>query len=89
MLTAFDVIHQGVSKKMVEFLKGHRTGNMTVREMVNLVGTIALDPRSKNDIPSTRSSPVKLTTANLGDAVADGIRCTCQVDCEPTCQGDS
>ncbi len=27
MLTSFEVVHQGVPKKMVEWLKGHRTGN--------------------------------------------------------------
>src|SRR3954447_25951467 len=30
MLTAYEVVHQGVPKKMVEWLKGHRTGNSTV-----------------------------------------------------------
>lgn len=44
MLTAFDVVHQGVSKKMLDFLKLQKTGNMTVRELVNLVGTVALEP---------------------------------------------
>ena len=35
MLTSFDVTHQGVPKKMSEWLKGHRTGNATVRSCLN------------------------------------------------------
>ena len=74
MLTAFDVVHQGVSKKMLEFLKGHKTGNMTVREMVNLVGTVALEPTFEERYPEYPKFSVTLTTDNVEDAVADGIR---------------
>ena len=58
MLTAFDVVHQGVSKKMVEFLKGHKTGNMTVRE-TGQSGRLRWpwNRRLRNAIPNTRSSP--------------------------------
>lgn len=74
MLTAFDVVHQGVSKKMVEFLKSQKTGNMTVREMVNLVGTVALESTFEERYPKYPKFSVTLTTENLEDAVADGIR---------------
>jgi hypothetical protein len=74
MLTAFDVVHQGSAKKMVEFLKGHKTGGMTVREMVNLVGTVALESTFDERYPEYPKFSVSLTTDNLGDAVADGIR---------------
>jgi len=75
MLTAFDVTHQGVSKKMVEFLKSHKTGNMTVRELVNLVGSVGLGPCFEERYPEYPSFSVTLTAFNLGDAVADAIRC--------------
>lgn len=75
MLTAFDVVHQGVSKKMVEFLKGHKTGNMTVRELVNLVGSVGLGPCFAERYPDYPTFSVTLTASNLGDAVADAIRC--------------
>ena len=32
MLTSFEVVHQGVPKKLVDWLKGHRTGNAAVRQ---------------------------------------------------------
>ncbi len=75
MLTAFDVVHQGVSKKMVECLKGHRTGNMTVREQVNLVGSVSLSPCFEERYPEYPVFSVTLTGSNMGDAVADAIRC--------------
>ena len=75
MLTAFDVVHQGVSKTMVEFLKGHRTGNMTVRELVNLVGSVGLRPSFEERYPDYPSFSITLTASNLGDAVSDAIRC--------------
>jgi len=40
MLTSFDVIHQGVPKKMVEWLKGHRTGNAAVRDLLELLAPV-------------------------------------------------
>lgn len=75
MLTAFEVVHQGVSKKMLEWLKGHRTGNMTVREQVNLVGSVALSPCFAERYPDYPVFSVLLTASNLGDAAADAVRC--------------
>jgi len=74
MLTAFEVTHQGVSKKMVEFLKGHRTGNMTVSELVNLVGSVALGPCFEEKYPEYPTFSVTITASNLDDAVTDAIR---------------
>ncbi len=74
MLTAFDVCHQSVSKKMVEFLKGHKTGNLTVRELVNLVGSVGLGPCFEERYPEYPTFSVTLTSSNLDDAVADAIR---------------
>lgn len=75
MLTAFDVVHQGVSKQMVDVLKGHRTGDMTVRELVNLVGSVALGPCFAERYPEYPMFSALLTTSNMADAVADTIRC--------------
>ncbi len=75
MLNAFDVVHQGVSKKMVEFLKGQKTGNMTVRELVNLVGSVGLGPCFEERYPEYPSFSITLTASNLNDAVSDAIRC--------------
>lgn len=74
MLTAFNVVHQGVSKKMVEFLKGQKTGNMTVREQVNLVGSVALGTCFEDRYPEYPSFSKTMTSSNMEDAVADGIR---------------
>ena len=74
MLTAFNVVHQGMSKKMVAFLKGQKIGNMTVRELVNLVGSVALGTCFEDRYPEYPSFSVTLTSSNLDDAVADGIR---------------
>ena len=74
MLTAFDVVHQGVPKKMVDFLKGQKTGNMTVREQVNLVGSVALGTCFQERYPEYPTFSVTLTSSNLADAVSDGVR---------------
>ncbi len=74
MLTAFDVIHQGVPKKMLEFLKGQKTGNMTVCELVNLAGTVALDPTFEERYPDYPKFSVTLTSDNIEDAVASAVR---------------
>jgi hypothetical protein len=42
MMTSVEITHQGVPKKMVEWLKGQRTGNATVRELVELTGSVCL-----------------------------------------------
>jgi hypothetical protein len=60
---------------MVDVLKGHRTGDMTVRELVNLVGSVALGPCFEERYPEYPVFSVLLTTSNITDAVADAIRC--------------
>ncbi len=74
VLTAFDVTHQGVSKKMVKFLKGHRTGSATVSELVNLAGSIALGPCFAERYPEYPVFSVTLTASNLEEAAAECIR---------------
>jgi hypothetical protein len=75
MLAAYEVAHQGVPKKMVECLKGQKTGNATVRELVNLVGSTCLAACFAERYPDYPKFSVTLTTSNLGMAVEDAIRC--------------
>jgi hypothetical protein len=74
MLTSYEVTHQGVPKKLVEALKGHRTGGMTVRDLVNLVGSTCLATCFAERYPDYPKFSVTLTTTNLRMAVEDAIR---------------
>ena len=75
MLTSFEVVHQGVPKKMVEWLKGHRTGNAAVRELarthrLGLSGASSFEDR----YPEYPKFTVKLTASNLKQPTEDVIR---------------
>lgn len=75
MLKAYDVTHQGVSRKMADVLKGHRTGGgMAVRDLVNLVGSVCLAAAFDERYPGYPVFDISLTTANMGQAVEDAIR---------------
>lgn len=74
MLTSFDVIHQGVPKKMVEWLKGHRTGNAAVRDLVDLTGSVCLATSFEDRYPEYPSFTVQLTASNLKQPTEDVIR---------------
>jgi hypothetical protein len=74
MLTSFDVIHQGVPKKMVEWLKGHRTGNATVRELLELTGSVCLAASFEDRYPEYPVFTVQLTASNLAQPTEDVIR---------------
>ena len=89
MLTAFEVVHQGVGKKMVECLKGHRTGNMNVRELINLVGSVHLASSfeerypeyptfsvfDKDNVRDAVEMPTRLAsgTRQMGGGLLDGL----------------
>lgn len=74
MLAKFEVSHQGVSKKMMDALKGHRTGNATIRDLVNLVGSVYLAPHFQEKYPDYPKFSVTITTSNMADAAADAVR---------------
>ncbi len=74
MLTAFEVTHQGVPRKMVECLKGQRTGNATVRELVELTGSACLAKTFEDRYPDYPTFSVKLTVSNLKQPTEDVIR---------------
>ena len=74
MLTSFEVIHQGVPKKMVEWLKGHRTGNAAVRDLIELTGSVCLAQAFEDRYPEYPTFTVKLTASNLKQPTEDVIR---------------
>jgi energy-coupling factor transporter ATP-binding protein EcfA2 len=74
MLTSFDVIHQGVPKKMVEWLKGHRTGNAAVRDLLELTGSVCLAASFEDRYPEYPTFTVQLHASNLKQPTEDVIR---------------
>ena len=74
MLTSFDVIHQGVPKKMVEWLKGHRTGNAAVRDLLELTGSVCLAASFEDRYPEYPAFTAQLTASNLVQPTEDVIR---------------
>jgi energy-coupling factor transporter ATP-binding protein EcfA2 len=74
MLTSFEIVHQGVPKKMVERLKGHKTGNATVRDLLELTGSICLATSFEDRYREYPKFTVKLTTSNLKQPTEDVLR---------------
>ena len=74
MLTSFEVVHQGVPKKMVEWLKGHRTGNSTVRDLLELTGSTCLASCFEDRYREYPTFTSKLTVGNLKQPTEDVIR---------------
>ena len=74
MLTSFEVVHQGVPKKMIEWLKGHRTGNATVRDLLELTGSLCLGSCFEDRYRDYPTFTVKLTVSNLEQPTEDVIR---------------
>lgn len=74
MLTSFEVVHQGVPKKMVEWLKGHRTGDAAVRDLLELTGSVCLAASFEDRYPEYPTFTVKLTSSNLSQPTVDVIR---------------
>ena len=74
MLTSFDVIHQGVPQKMVEWLKGHRTGNAAVRDLLELTGSVCLGASFEDRYPEYPKFTAQLSASNLKQPTEDVIR---------------
>ncbi len=74
MLTSFEVVHQGVPKKMIEWLKGRRTGNATVRDLLELTGSLCLGSCFEDRYRDYPTFTVKLTVSNLKQPTEDVIR---------------
>lgn len=74
MLTSFEVIHQGVPKKLVEWLKGHRTGGAAVRDLIELTGSICLATAFEDRYPEYPTFTAKLSVRNLTQPTEDVLR---------------
>jgi len=74
MLTSFEVVYQGVPKKMVEWLRGHKTGGAAVRELLELTGSICLATSFEDRYQEYPKFTVKLTASNLKQPTEDVIR---------------
>jgi len=74
MLTSFEVIHQGIPKKMVEWLKGHRTGNAAVGDLLELTGSVCLAASFEDRYPEYPSFNAQLTVSDLKQPTEDAIR---------------
>ena len=74
MLTSFEVVHKGVPKKMIEWLKGHRTGNATVRDLLELTGSLCLGSCFEDRYREYPIFTSKLTVSNLKQPTEDVIR---------------
>jgi hypothetical protein len=75
MLTSFEVVHQGVPKKLVEWLKGHRTGGAAVRDLLELTGSVCLATSFEDRYPEYPTFTVKLYASNLKQPTEDVLRC--------------
>ena len=74
MLTAFEVLHQGVPKKLIEWLKGHRTGSAAVSELIELAGSVCLATAFEGRYPDYPNFSALLTASNLKQPAEDAIR---------------
>jgi hypothetical protein len=74
MLTSFEVVYQGVPKKMMEWLKGHRTGGAAVRDLLELTGSVCLANSFEDRYPEYPTFTVKLYASNLKQPTEDVLR---------------
>ncbi len=74
MLSSFEVVYQGVSKKLVEWLHKHKTGGAAVRELLELTGSICLADSFEDRYPEYPKFTAKLTASNLKQPTEDVIR---------------
>ena len=74
MLTSFEAVYQGVPKKMMEWLKGHRTGNAAVRDLLELTGSVCLAAAFEDRYPEYPRFNARLTASNLRQPTEDVLR---------------
>lgn len=74
MLTAFEVVHQGVPKKLVDWLSGHRTGNAAVRDLLELTGSVCLAASFEDRYPEYPKFNLRLSSGNLKQPTEDALR---------------
>jgi hypothetical protein len=84
LVTAFEVTHQGQTKPLPEWLKGVKTGGLSlspasgapanVRDIVNTVSAVALASHFENDAPEYPAFSVLITGDSRAQAVQDALR---------------
>ncbi|MDX2029362.1 MAG: DUF6079 family protein [Blastocatellia bacterium] len=74
MLTSFEVVHQGVPKKLVEWLKGHKTGGAAVSDLLELTGSVCLAASFEDRYPEYPTFTVKISSSNLKQPTEDALR---------------
>jgi len=74
MLTAYEVTHQGASRKLAEVLKGQKTGQMAVRDAVNLAGSVCLAACFEERYPGYPVFPSTVTVTSLPPVAQETIR---------------
>ena len=74
ILTSFEVSHQGVPRKLVECLKGARTGNATVGDLMEMAGSLCLAQAFEDRYPGYPIFTSRLIASNLKQPAADSIR---------------
>lgn len=74
LLTAFEVTHQGVPKKMVEWLHGQRTGDAAVGDLLKRTGAVCLAPAFEHRYPQYPKFTVRLYSRNLKQPTEDVLR---------------
>lgn len=78
MLAAYEVTHQGRTKKLLEWVKGKLGGaagaRANVRDIVNTVGSVALTARFEDQAPEYPTFSLLVTKDNRAQAVQDALR---------------
>jgi hypothetical protein len=78
MVTAYEVTHQGRTKKLIEWVKGKLAGaagaRANVRDIVNTVASIALAAHFEDQAPEHPTFSLLITKENRAQAVQDALR---------------
>lgn len=77
MTSAFEVTYQGRTKTLAEVVQGHLTGGASrssVRDLINVAGSICLAPNFENKSPDYPIFSVLITAKNRAQAASEALR---------------
>lgn len=78
IVVAFEVVYQGKTKKLIEWVKGKIQsgggGKANVRDIVNIAGSVCLSSHFQDNAPEYPVFSVLITDANRGQAAQDALR---------------
>ena len=78
IMVAFEVVYQGKTKKLIEWVKGKIQsgggGRANVRDIVNIAGSVCLSSHFQDRAPEYPVFSVLITGANRGQAAQDALR---------------